>query len=127
MVMEENMTKLLLAGVAAAAVMSSAAFAQSYGTMTQSTEVIHSGIAPAPPPPPPAGVKSTRREEIIDSQGNTTVKNQSFSARAGATSRTSSAKTYGPDGAMVQQQTEERTTTPDGETRSTSRTVTTDR
>jgi hypothetical protein len=123
--MEENMTKFLLTGVAAVALMSSAAFAQSYGTMTQSTEVIHSSRVA--PPPPPAGVTSTKKERIIDPEGNTTIKDQSLSTQGGVTSSTSSAKTFAPDGSMTSQKTEERTTMPDGETRSTSRTVTTDR
>ncbi len=116
------MTKLLATSVAAVAMLSGAAFAQTpAGTMTQSTEIIHSSRPVQP------DFKSTTKEQIIDANGNTTVKSQTHVKDGGATASTSTAKTFAPDGSVTSQSMEERTTTPLGETHSTSRTVTTDR
>jgi hypothetical protein len=120
--MEEDMKKLLVTGVATVVMLSGAAFAQSApGTMTQTTEVVRS-TRPAEP-----DVKTTTQERVIDRDGNTTVKKQVVTKEGGAVASTSTAKTITPDGAVTQQTTEQHSTTPFGETSSTTRTVTTDR
>lgn len=112
---------LVITTAAAVAMMSGGAFAQaSYGTMTQSTEIVHS--TPVVP-----DYKSTKQERIVDEHGNTIVKNQTVTNQGGATASSSTAKTISPDGAVTSQTTEQHTSTPLGETSSTSRTITTDR
>ena len=109
------MTKYLLAGAAAFALMSGVAFAQS-STSTQSTTTTNGA-------PVNEGYSISKTQKTIDSNGNEINKSRAYESNAGGTNATSSTRTNAADGSQTTTSHEEQSSVPAGETRTDTTTI----
>jgi hypothetical protein len=113
------MANYLLVGVAAFAMMTGAAFAQSASsdttTSTQSTTVS----------PLVGSYSSTKSQKTIDASGAETDKSQTYTSGVNGTTAGSSTQTTAPDGSQLSTSHEERTASPRGDLTTTNHTTTT--
>jgi hypothetical protein len=115
------MTKFLLAGASAFALMTGAAFAQGMSTDTStSTQSTTSTTAPVM-----GTYNATKSQKAIDSDGTESQKSQTYSAGMGGTKATSNSSTTSADGSQQNSSQQERTSSPMGGTTSSSHTSTT--
>jgi hypothetical protein len=119
------MKKSLVAATVGIAMITGSAFAQS--TLSDTTTVTHSStVAPAPAPVDPT-FKSKKTEHVIDRNGVETDKSQTYVSGQNGSSASSTVRTTAPDGSVVNESTEGKTVLPNGETTTTSQTVTKER
>jgi len=110
------MKKSSVVGAIGFALLASSALAQS----TDTTTVMHSStVAPAD-----GTYKSKKTERVIDNNGVETEKSQAYVRGANGTSARSSVRTTAPDGSVVNETQEGRTVSPDGDTTTTTHSVT---
>ena len=111
------MTKSLILGVAAFAMMTGVAFAQS--TLSDTTITTHSTTAPAD-----GSYKSNKTQKTIDSNGTEVVKSQTYTSGSTGTNASSTTQTTAPDGTTLNTSQDDRTVSPGGGTTTTSHTTT---
>jgi Flp pilus assembly protein TadD len=115
------MTKYFLVGVAAFAMMTSAAVAQSTSSdTTTSTQSTTSTVAQ-----PLGSYSQTKTQKTIDSSGVQTDKSQTYTSGINGTTAGSSTQTTAPDGSQLSTSHEERTASPRGDLTTTNHTTTT--
>jgi hypothetical protein len=117
------MTKHLLAGISAFAMMTGVALAQGLPPDTAiSTQATTSTVAPVPPVV--GSYSSSKTQKTIDSNGVETKKSQSYSSGANGTESSSTTRTVVPNGSQMNSY-QVQTASPTGETVTTKRTTTT--
>ena len=117
------MTRILLAGVAALALTTGVAFAQT--TYSESTTSIQSTVPPAPPSG--EAIYKSKKSTTIHRDGTEVEKKQTYSqSSSGGTRATSNSHVVTPNGSEVKTQ-DEKVVSPTGETTRSSTTTTIDK
>lgn len=115
------MTKLLLMGISAFAMMTGVALAQSSSSDTTTSTTT---TTTAPVAPTTGSYSSSNYQKTIDSSGTETNKNQSYTSGVNGSDAKSSTQTTAPDGSKLSTH-EERIVTPHADTTTTNRTTST--
>jgi hypothetical protein len=110
------MTKTLLAGIAAFAMMTGAALAQDSSSYSSQTTT-------STPAPVTGSYHSSETQKTMDSNGVQTDKTKSYSAGDNGTAASSSSQTTAPDGSQLNTYHEERAAAPTGDSSTTTSTT----